>query len=105
MYAVFKTGGKQYRAAPGDSLRVESLTAAPGESVQLDQVLMVVDEDAVKVGRPFLAGASVSAVVKAHGRGEKVHILKFRRRKHSRKQMGHRQNYTLLEITAIAPGE
>lgn len=104
MYAVFKTGGKQYRAQAGESLRVEKLDVAPGATVDLDQVLMVVDGDRVHVGRPFLDGARVSAVVKEHGRGEKIRIIKFRRRKHYRKQAGHRQHYTLLEVTGIAPG-
>jgi len=101
MYAVIKTGGKQYRVATGDKLRVETLNAAEGDSIQLDEVLMVADGDDVKVGAPTLEGASVSATVKAHGRGKKIEIVKFRRRKHYRKQQGHRQNYTELEITAI----
>jgi len=101
MYAVIKTGGKQYRVAAGDKLRVETLNAAEGDSIQLDEVLMVADGDDVKVGAPTLEGASVSATVKAHGRGKKIEIVKFRRRKHYRKQQGHRQNYTELEITAI----
>lgn len=101
MYAVIKTGGKQYRVAAGDKLRVETLNAAEGDSIELNDVLMVADGDDVKIGAPIVEGASVSATVKAHGRGKKIEIVKFRRRKHSRKQQGHRQNYTELEITAI----
>jgi large subunit ribosomal protein L21 len=105
MYAVLKTGGKQYRVQPGDRLRVEKLEVSPGDAISLDQVLMVVDGASVRVGKPFLDGASVSAVVKEHGRGDKIRIVKFRRRKHYRKQMGHRQHYTLLEVTSIAGGQ
>ncbi len=101
MYAVIKTGGKQYRVAAGDKLRVETLNAAEGDSIELDNVLMVADGDDVKVGAPTVEGATVSATVRAHGRGKKIEIVKFRRRKHYRKQQGHRQNYTELEITAI----
>ena len=102
MYAVIKSGGKQYRVAPGDKLRVESLTAEEGATLELEQVLMIADGDDVKVGTPYVEGGKVSAVVKGHGRGKKIEIVKFRRRKHHRKQMGHRQNYTELEITAIS---
>lgn len=102
MYAVIKTGGKQYRVNQGDRIRVESLTAAEGDSVNLDQVLMVGEGSEVSVGSPLLSNASVSAKVLSHGRGNKVEIIKFRRRKHHRRQMGHRQNYTELEITGIS---
>ena len=102
MYAVIKSGGKQYRVAPGDKLRVESLTAEEGATLELDQVMMIADGDDVKIGTPFIEGGKVSAVVKAHGRGKKIEIVKFRRRKHHRKQMGHRQHYTELEITGIS---
>ena len=101
MYAVVQTGGKQYRVAVGDVLRVEKLEAPEGSAVNLDKVLMVADGDQVRVGTPNLAGASVTATVKAHGRADKIHIFKFRRRKHYRKSQGHRQHYTELEITAI----
>ena len=101
MYAVIVTGGKQYRVSQGDKLRVEKLDAAEGESVDLDQVLMVVDGDDVKIGAPVLEGGKVTAEVKAHGRGDKVDIIKFRRRKHHMKRQGHRQAYTELEITGI----
>ena len=102
MYAVIKTGGKQYRVAPGDKLRVESLDVEEGDTVNLEPVLMVSDGEAVAVGSPEIAGASVSATVMSHGRGKKIDIIKFRRRKHYRRQMGHRQNYTELKIEAIS---
>lgn len=101
MYAVVKTGGKQYRVKAGDKLRVETLNAEEGGSVSLDQVMMVVDGESVTVGKPLVEGASVSANVVSHGRGKKIKIIKFRRRKHHRKQMGHRQNFTEIEITGI----
>ncbi|MBI3772308.1 MAG: 50S ribosomal protein L21 [Gammaproteobacteria bacterium] len=102
MYAVIVTGGKQYRVAEGDVVRVEKLPAEAGASVELDKVLMVADGDKVKIGAPFVAGGKVTATVKAHGRGEKIKIVKFRRRKHHQKQTGHRQDYTELQITGIA---
>ena len=102
MYAVIMTGGKQYRVSEGDKLRVEKLDAAEGESVDLDQVLMVVDGDDVRIGTPVLDGGKVTADVKAHGRGDKVNIIKFRRRKNHMKRQGHRQAYTELEITGIS---
>lgn len=102
MYAVIVTGGKQYRVAEGDVLRVEKLPVEAGESVELDKVLMVADGEDIRMGAPYLDGGKVSATVKSHGRGEKVKIVKFRRRKHHRKQMGHRQDYTELQITGIA---
>ena len=102
MYAVIATGGKQYRVSQGDKLRVEKLDAAEGESVDLDQVLMVVDGDDVKIGTPLLNGGKVTAEVKSHGRAAKLDIIKFRRRKHHMKRQGHRQAYTELEITGIS---
>jgi len=104
MYAVFKTGGKQYRVSQGDRLKVESIEANAGAEVNLDQVLMVGGSESVTVGAPTIANASVSAKIVSHGRGDKVTIIKFRRRKHHRKQAGHRQNYTELEITGINAG-
>ena len=101
MYAVIKTGGKQYRVSPGDKLRVESLAVAEGESVDFDQILMVSDGNSVSIGNPHVSDAVVTGKVVNHGRGDKVRIVKFRRRKHHRKQMGHRQNYTELEIVSI----
>lgn len=101
MYAVIKTGGKQYKVSKGETLKVEKIAADEGAKVELDQVLMVVDGDDVKVGSPVLKGGKVTATVKSHGRHKKIEIIKFRRRKHHRKQMGHRQSYTELEITGI----
>jgi large subunit ribosomal protein L21 len=101
MYAVIQTGGKQYRVSPGDTVRVEKLAADTGASVELDKVLMVADGDQVKVGTPYVDGGKVTATIKAHGRGKKVKIIKFRRRKHYMKRQGHRQWYTELEITGI----
>ena len=101
MYAVFKTGGKQYRATTGDILKVEKIEAEKGATVELDQVLMVGEGEEVKVGAPYLDGGKVTATVVEHGRGEKIRIVKFHRRKHHRKQMGHRQDFTKIEITGI----
>ena len=101
MYAVVKTGGKQYKVAPGEKLKVEQMPADVGAEVVLDQVLMVGDGDAVRLGQPTVAGASVKATVVAHGRGEKIRIFKMRRRKHYQKHQGHRQNYTELQIDSI----
>ena len=101
MYAVIANGGKQYRVTKGETLRVEKLTGEEGSSIKLDQVLMVGDGDKVSVGTPVLDKATVTATIKSHGRGEKVGIVKFSRRKHSRTQMGHRQSYTEIEVTEI----
>lgn len=101
MYAVIQSGGKQYRVGVGDVIRVEKLDVPAGDSVDLNEVLMVSNGDDVKVGSPLLAGSSVTAKVKAHGRGEKIRVIKFRRRKHYRRTAGHRQDYTELEITGI----
>ena len=100
MYAVLVTGGKQYRVMQGETIRVEKLDAEVGKSITLDNVLMLGGSDGIKIG-DALKGATVSATVKAHGRADKVRIVKFRRRKHHRKQMGHRQHYTEIEITGI----
>jgi len=102
MYAVFATGGKQYRAVTGDILKIEKLNVEKGATVELDQVLMVGEGEDVKVGSPYLKGGKVTATVVEHGRGEKIRILKFKRRKHHMKRMGHRQDYTRIEITGIA---
>ena len=101
MYAVIESGGKQFRVSPGDVIRVEKLEAAAGDTVNLDRVLMVGNDEDVRIGNPMLAGASVTATVKSHGRADKVRVFKFRRRKHYRKTTGHRQHYTELEITGI----
>lgn len=102
MYAVIKTGGKQYRVAPGEKLKVEQIPADIGSEVVLDQVLLVGNGDAVTVGKPLVAGASVTTKVLAQGRGIKVTIFKMRRRKHYQKTQGHRQNYTEIRVDSIA---
>ena len=102
MYAVVKTGGKQYRVSAGEKLRIEQIPAEVGQEIELDQVLVVADGDALKLGAPFLAGSKVRAKVLKHGRGDKVRIFKPNRRKHYRKSQGHRQNYTEIEILGIA---
>jgi len=102
MYAVIETGGKQYRVTEGQSIKVEKLNADAGSSIDLDKVLMVANGDDIKVGAPYLQGGKVTATVKSHGRGEKIRIIKFRRRKHHQKVQGHRQSYTELEITGIS---
>ncbi len=102
MYAVIKTGGKQYRVAAGQKIKVEQIPADVGAEITLDQVLMVGEGDSVKIGAPLVAGASVKAKVIAQGRHDKVKIFKMRRRKHYQKHQGHRQNYTEIEIGAIA---
>ncbi|HET8899042.1 MAG TPA: 50S ribosomal protein L21 [Rhodanobacteraceae bacterium] len=102
MYAIIKTGGKQYRVMQGEYLRVEKLDAEIDSTIQFDQVLMLGDGDTFTIGAPLVEGATVSARIRAHGRADKVNIIKFRRRKHYRKQMGHRQHYTEIEITGIA---
>jgi large subunit ribosomal protein L21 len=101
MYAVIKTGGKQYRVTEGQTLKVESIVAEVGASVDIDKVLMVGEGESVKVGAPYLDGSKVTAKVVEHGRHKKIHIIKFKRRKHHQKRTGHRQNYTELEITGI----
>ncbi|MBU3658086.1 MAG: 50S ribosomal protein L21 [Rhodocyclaceae bacterium] len=102
MYAVIKTGGKQYRVAAGEKIKVEQIPAEVGTQITLDQVLMVGEGEAVKIGAPLVAGASVSATVLSQGRHDKVRIFKMRRRKHYQKRQGHRQNYTELQINTIA---
>ena len=102
MYAVVKTGGKQYRVSAGEKLKIEQIPAEVGSEMVLDQVLLVADGEAVTMGTPLVAGAQIKARIVSHGRGEKVHIFKMRRRKHYRKSQGHRQNYTEIEILGIA---
>lgn len=102
MYAVIRTGGKQYKVAAGGKLKVESLPAEVGSEIEIKDVLMVADGDNIKVGTPVLDGASVKATVLSHGRGEKVMIFKMRRRKHYRKTQGHRQNFTEIRIDGIS---
>jgi large subunit ribosomal protein L21 len=102
MYAVIKTGGKQYRVASGDKIKVEQIAADIGQEITLDQVLAVGNGSDLKVGAPLLSGATVKVKVLSHGKHEKVRIFKLRRRKHYQKHQGHRQSYTELEIGAIA---
>jgi large subunit ribosomal protein L21 len=101
MYAVIKTGGKQYKVAIGEKVKVEQIAAAVGDEVVIDKVLAVGDGAALKVGSPLIAGASVKATVVSHGRHPKVTIFKMRRRKHYQRHGGHRQSYTELQIGAV----
>ena len=101
MYAVIKTGGKQYRVAVGEKLKVEQIAADVGQEIVIDQVLAVGNGADIKVGTPLVSGATVTVTVVSHGRGDKVRIFKMRRRKHYQKHGGHRQNYTELEISAV----
>ena len=102
MYAVIKTGGKQYRVAAGEKIKVEQIPAEVGAEIILDQILMVGEGESVKIGTPLVSGATVTAKVLAQGRGPKVQIFKMRRRKHYQKHQGHRQGFTELEISGIA---
>ncbi len=102
MYAIIVTGGRQYRVAQGETLRVEKIDADVGADVSFDQVLMVGTGEDITIGAPLVAGATVGATIRSHGRADKIRIVKFRRRKHHRKQMGHRQHYTEIEITGIS---
>ena len=104
MYAVIKTGGKQYRVQSGEKLKIELIPAEVGAQVNLDQVLMVADGDAITFGHPLVNSAKVSATVLAHGRHDKVKIFKMRRRKHYQKHQGHRQGFTEVQIDAITAG-
>lgn len=101
MYAVVKTGGKQYKVAVGEKIKVEQIPADVDAQVTLNEVLLIADGDNLSVGAPLVAGASVVATVVSHGRGEKIRIFKMRRRKHYQKRQGHRQNFTELRIDAI----
>jgi large subunit ribosomal protein L21 len=102
LYAVIKSGGKQHRVVEGELLKVELLDVEPGQTITLDEVLMVVNDGDIRIGAPLVTGAKVQAEVVTHGRHDKVRIQKFRRRKHHRKQAGHRQYYTELKITGIS---
>lgn len=104
MYAVIKTGGKQYRVQSGEKLKVELLQADVGAQINLDQVLMVADGENVTVGHPLVKGATVTATVISHGRHDKIRIFKMRRRKHYQKHQGHRQGYTEVQINTITAG-
>ena len=104
MYAVIATGGKQYRVSEGSVLRIEKLTAEAGANVEFDKVLLVGSGDKVQLGAPFLSGGKVVATVQGHGQGDKVTIVKFRRRKHYLRQGTHRQKYTEVKVTSIVGG-
>jgi large subunit ribosomal protein L21 len=104
MYAIIKSGGKQYRVKAGEQVRVEALAAEVGSTVSLEEVLLVGTGEGVKVGAPLVSGAKVKATVVSHGRGDKVKIFKLRRRKHYQKTQGHRQSYTELRIDDIVQG-
>jgi len=102
MYAVIKTGGKQYRVKQGETLKIETVAGEVGSAIVLDKVLMVGDGDKLSVGKPMLAGATVNATIVSNGRHDKVTIFKMRRRKHYQKHQGHRQNYTEIRIDGIS---
>ncbi len=102
MYAIIKSGGKQYRVQEGQTLKLEKLEIPTGESIEFDEVLLVGNDDDIKIGAPLVDGAKVAAEVVSHGRGDKVTIIKFRRRKHHMKRQGHRQWFTEVKITGIS---
>ncbi len=102
MYAVIKTGGKQYRVSAGETLKIETVAGEVGSAIVLDKVLMVGDGDKLSVGKPMLTGATVTATIVSNGRHDKVRIFKMRRRKHYQKHQGHRQNYTEIRIDGIS---
>jgi large subunit ribosomal protein L21 len=104
MYAVFKTGGKQYRAGKGDTVKIEKLDAAEGDSVEFDEVLLVGEGDNVKIGAPLVAGSKVKAKVLIQAKDKKIDVIKFKRRQNYRRTHGHRQHFTLVEITGITGG-
>ena len=104
MYAIIRTGGKQFRVAPGDTLKVPSISAEVGETITIDDVLMGADDGDLKVGAPLVDGASVKAEIVAHGRGEKIIVFKWKRRKNYRRKQGHRQGYTEIRVDAIDLG-
>lgn len=104
MYAVIKTGGKQYRVEEGETLKIEKLENEPGSEIEFDKVLLVQSDSGLAVGKPYLEGGKVTAKVLSQGRLKKVHIIKFRRRKHHMKKMGHRQYYTEVQIAGISAG-
>lgn len=104
MYAVVVAGGKQYRVQPGEILRMERLPSKEGDTVEFDKVLLIGDGDKVVVGQPYIEGGKVAATIKAHGKGKKISVIKFKRRKQYRRKQGHRQHYTEVEVTGIVPG-
>lgn len=104
MYAIIKTGGKQYKVKEGDRLKVEKLAGVEGETIDFNEVLLVGEGEAIKAGNPYLAGSKVSAQIQGQGRAKKIRIVKHRRRKHYHREMGHRQYYTEVRITSIQAG-
>jgi len=104
MYAIIRTGGKQFRVAPGDTLKVPSISAEVGETITIDDVLMGADDGDLKLGAPLVDGASVKAEIVAHGRGEKIIVFKWKRRKNYRRKQGHRQGYTEIRVDSIDLG-
>ena len=104
MYAIIRTGGKQFRAEPGKTIRIPSVDVEPGESLTFDEVLLGADGDTVKVGAPVVSGAAVTAEVLRHGRGEKIIIFKHKRRKNYRRKQGHRQGFTEVRVSDINLG-
>ena len=102
MYAVIQTGGKQYRVAPGDTIRVEKLAGEAGDSINFEQILLVSDGDDVKIGQPVVESATVAGEIVEHGRGEKLIVYKFMRRKDYRRKNGHRQSYTAVKINEVS---
>jgi large subunit ribosomal protein L21 len=104
MYAVFKTGGKQYRAGKGDTVKIEKLDAAEGDSVEFAEVLLVGEGENIDVGTPLVSGSKVKAKVLTQAKDKKIDVIRFKRRKNYRRTLGHRQPYTLVEITGITGG-
>jgi large subunit ribosomal protein L21 len=104
MYAVIKSGGKQHRVEPGEVLRLEKLDAETGAIIDFDRVMMIGEGEQVKIGEPYVDGGKVSAEIMSHGRGDKITVIKMKRRKHYRRQAGHRQSYTEIKITEIVGG-
>ena len=102
MYAVIQSGGKQHRVSDGLVLKLEKINSETGATIDFDKILMVADGENISIGKPYVDGAKVSAEIVSHGRGKKVKIIKFKRRKHHMKQMGHRQWYTEVKITGIS---
>ena len=104
MYAVISTGGKQYRVSKGDTIQIEKLDKNEVETVHFDKILLISDNGKVSIGKPFLEKSKIEGIVKSQGRDKKISIIKFHRRKHFKKQAGHRQSFTKVEITNIAEG-
>jgi large subunit ribosomal protein L21 len=102
MYAVIRSGGKQYRVKEGQTLKLATIPAEVGEKIDFDEVLLLADGDNIKLGKPYIDGCKIAATIVSHGRGKKIRIVKFRRRKHHMKSMGHRQNFTEVKIEKIA---